>query len=90
LGRSTGDAAKLPRIKSTLGGEESHFRIYGDSGHRPDRELDGDILDPFYRENGWCVILGPSFESESEGLVRMFKLSPVTPEGHPEPAYHVG
>jgi hypothetical protein len=81
---------KLPRIKFTLGGEEFPFRIYGYSEHRPDRELDGVLLDPHYRENGWCVIWGPSFESESEGLVRMFKLSPVTPEGHPEPAYHEG
>jgi hypothetical protein len=90
LGALNRDTGKLPRIKSTLGGEEFPFRIYGGSGHRPDRELDGVILDPAYREAGCCVIWGPSFESESEGLVRKFKLSQVTPEGHPEPEYHEG
>ena len=88
LGALHRDTSKLPRIKFTLGGDEFPFRVYGYSEHRPNRELDGVILDPFYRENGWCVIWGPSCESLTEGLVRMFKLSPVTPEGHPEPAYH--
>lgn len=78
------------RMKFTLGGEEFPFRLDGWSEHRPDRELDGIILDPFYRENGWCVIWGPSFESLTEGHIRTFKLSPVTPEGHPEPEYHEG
>ncbi len=90
LGALNSDADKLPRIRVTLGGEEFPFQIYGYSEHRPDRELDGVILDPEYREAGWCVIWGPAFESESEGLVRKFKLSPVTPEGHPEPEYHEG
>lgn len=90
LGALNRDTDKLPRMRVTLGGEEFPFRIYGYSEHRPDRELDGVILDPEYREAGWCVIWGPAFESESEGLVRKFKLSPVTPEGHPEPEYHEG
>lgn len=90
LGALNRDTDNLPRIRFTLGGEEFPFRIYGYSEHRPDRELDGVILDPEYREAGWCVIWGPSFESEAEGLVRKFKLSPVTPEGHPEPEYHEG
>jgi hypothetical protein len=77
-------------LTTTLGGDELPFRVYGYSEQRPDRELSGVILDPCYREHGWCVIWGPSYQSESEGMVRMFKLSPVTPEGHPEPEYHEG
>ena len=88
LGALNRDTGKLPRIRVTLGGEEFPFRIYGYSEHRPDRELAGVILDPEYREAGWCVIWGPAFESEAEGQVRKFKLSPVTPVGHPEPEYH--
>lgn len=90
LGALNHDERVLPRIKISLGGDEFPFRVYGYSEQRPDRELDGVILEPSYREHGWCVIWGPSYQSESEGLVRMFKLSPVTPEGHPEPEYHEG
>lgn len=90
LGALNREREVLPRIRITLGGEEFPFRIYGYSEHRPDRELDGVILDPVYREAGWCVIWGPSFESEAEGMVRKFKLSPVTPVDHPEPEYHEG
>lgn len=80
LGALNHDTEYLPRLRITLWGEEFPFRLYGYSEHRPDRELDGILIAQEYRDVGWQVYWGPSYESESEGHIRTFKLAVVTAE----------
>lgn len=64
----------LPRLNVSLGGEEFPFQIRGYSEHRPDRELNDILLADSYREAGWVVEWGPSWESQVEGIIRTFRL----------------
>lgn len=66
----------LPRaLTFTLGGDEFPFRIFGWAEHRPNREIEEHLLEPFYKESGWRVEWGPEFMSEKDGYVRTFRLT---------------
>lgn len=51
--------------------------MIGWAEHRPNREIEVDLLEPFYRESGWRVEWGPEFMSEKDGYVRTFRLTNI-------------
>jgi hypothetical protein len=86
LGALNRNEQLLPRdLRFTLGGDEHPFRVFGWAEHRPNREIEVDLLEPFYRESGWRVEWGPEFMSEKDGYVRTFRLTnepaPITEGG---------
>jgi hypothetical protein len=76
LGALNRNEQLLPRdLRFTLGGDEHPFRVFGWAEHRPNREIEVDLLEPFYRESGWRVEWSPEFMSEKDGYVRTFRLT---------------
>ena len=79
LGALNPDARETPRIKVNMRPREFQFKIPG-YPELANVELGDLILSRVYRVAGWEVVWGSCYESEAEGLVRHFKIIPLTGE----------